>query len=243
MSAIYAQNLRAYFIQQCNVTKSSFIHQYHYHNFSQKENFDFSSSIIYFNSQSDLDNYVTDRHYDDINYGFGKVAFAVVLYSVDTTSLYWDYAVRANYTSAFDESDPTVACLYSSYYDCIFTYSVPTTRYYTKNLMKPQSARYLYGYGFSGFSAIQQMVDKFIFLQTSGKEVNIMASVSLMPTAAFKTDNFQSVVSNTLGIFYMLSFLYPVSRIIRSLVLEKESRIREGNRIFFVICKSTLSCA
>lgn len=55
-----------------------------------------------------------------------------------------------------------------------------------------------------------------------------MASVSLMPTAAFKSDNFQGVISSTLGIFYMLSFLYPVSRLIRSLVLEKETRIREG---------------
>jgi hypothetical protein len=57
-----------------------------------------------------------------------------------------------------------------------------------------------------------------------------MASVSLMPTTAYQTDDFQYVISSTLGIFYMLSFLYPVSRIIRSLVLEKETRIREGFR-------------
>ena len=60
------------------------------------------------------------------------------------------------------------------------------------------------------------------------EEVKIMASVSLMPTTAYQTDDFQYVISSTLGIFYMLSFLYPVSRIIRSLVLEKETRIREG---------------
>ena len=67
-----------------------------------------------------------------------------------------------------------------------------------------------------------------------------MASVSLMPTTAYQTDNFQYVISSTLGIFYMLSFLYPVSRIIRSLVLEKETRIREGRRdiqvSYFYVC-------
>lgn len=62
------------------------------------------------------------------------------------------------------------------------------------------------------------------------EDVKIMASVSLMPTTAYQTDSFQYVISSTLGIFYMLSFLYPVSRIIRSLVLEKETRIREGCR-------------
>jgi hypothetical protein len=52
-----------------------------------------------------------------------------------------------------------------------------------------------------------------------------------MPTDDYKTDNFQYVISSTLGIFYMLSFLYPVSRIIRSLVTEKEDRIKEGMKM------------
>jgi hypothetical protein len=50
----------------------------------------------------------------------------------------------------------------------------------------------------------------------------------MMPTAPYQTDDFQYIISSTLGIFYMLSFLYPVSRIVRSLVLEKETRIKEG---------------
>lgn len=55
--------------------------------------------------------------------------------------------------------------------------------------------------------------------------------VGLMPTDDYKTDDFQYVISSTLGIFYMLSFLYPVSRIIRGLVLEKEERIKEGMKM------------
>lgn len=32
---------------------------------------------------------------------------------------------------------------------------------------------------------------------------------------AYITDQFQQIIANTLGIFYMLAFLYPVSRAIR----------------------------
>ncbi len=65
--------------------------------------------------------------------------------------------------------------------------------------------------------------------------VQVYASVSLMPTAPYKTDDFQYVISSTLGIFYMLSFLYPVSRIVRGLVVEKETRIKEGRRHCIVV--------
>ena len=39
------------------------------------------------------------------------------------------------------------------------------------------------------------------------------------------------VIAGTLGIFYMLAFLYPVSRMIRLLVTEKEARIKEGMKM------------
>ena len=42
-----------------------------------------------------------------------------------------------------------------------------------------------------------------------------------MPTSPYQTDDFQQVIANTLGIFYMLSFLFPVSRFIKVLVVEK----------------------
>jgi hypothetical protein len=215
-AALQAQLLRTYFLDRCLPR-------------------DFSSTIVYFNSQSDLEDYVTNSNYDDTGYGNGKVAFGVVIYSVDIATNYWEYAIRANYTSVFDSNDPTVACLYDG---CEFTYSVPSTKYYTQDLFKPQSANYLYGYSYSGFSTIQLTVDEFIFAVTTNTSISshkfihtplkVMASVSMMPTESFKTDDFQFVISSTLGIFYMLSFLYPVSRIIRSLVLDKETRVREG---------------
>jgi hypothetical protein len=252
---------------------------------------DYSNTVKLFESQSSMEDYVTDKHYDDEGYAYGKVAFSIILNTVDHSAVQWDYSIRANYTSLFDQEDHTVACLYGGYKSCDFTYTVPSTKFYTEDLFKPQSTEYLYGYTFSGFSTLQQVVDQFIFAMhssngaVSGAEdnvrqrrlgaaetprsapetpaapavadeagdtdrspslspepaadlqakypglVTIMASVSLMPTDAYKTDDFQYIISSTLGIFYMLSFLYPVSRIVRALVLEKETRIKEGMHV------------
>lgn len=286
-------------------------HNVTFHNGEQDE----TDSIIIFDSQHLLDKYMTNKNYDDHSYKEGKIAMAVVFNAVDVATAQWDYSVRVNYTSYLDEDDDTVACLYgwSGNGGCNFYYTIPTTKYHTMNLQLPQSADYMYGYTYTGFSTVQQTVDQFIFsqyavsqfayyssmdntedrtsigsakkgieaagsarnsfpneeeillAQDSGNEVSvaaaqedqqqqqpeeeerekamgaaivhdgplvdIMASVSLMPTAPYKTDEFQYVIKSVLGIFYMLSFLYPVSRIIRALVLEKESRIKEGMKM------------
>jgi hypothetical protein len=76
-------------------------------------------------------------------------------------------------------------------------------------------------------------MDQFIFSQYTSNSTTptIHASVSMMPTVSYLSDNFESVISSTLPLFYMLSFTYPVSRIIRALVMEKESRIKEGMKM------------
>lgn len=142
----------------------------------------------------------------------------------------WDYAIRTNYTYPFQQGeDDTVPCLYP---DCDFTYTIPSTQVYTQDLYKPQSMEFLYGYSYSGFNTLQVVMDRYIFAQyptdtdiggegSSAGGVHVMASLGMMPTVKFQSDDFQYVIASTLGIFYMLSFLYPVSRLIRGLVLEK----------------------
>lgn len=231
----------------------------------------YSSSIVLFSSQSSVESYITNEHYDDIGYGQGKVAFAIVWNNVDIPTAQWDYSIRVNFTSVFDQDDPTVACLYGGH-SCNFRYSIPTTKFKTLDLLKPQLSSYLYGYTFTGFATLQLTVDQYIFsyypptykqanIQRSQQRrltdeiniaamttetlqnaqeysftaglhvVDIMASIGLMPTASFKSDDFQYIIASTLGIFYMLSYLYPVSRIIRALVIEKEFRIKEGMKM------------
>ena len=168
-------------------------------------------SVVVFSSSSKLHDYVTDRDYDDKGYKEGKVAFAVLLNSVDRAQAQWDYTLRVNYTSSMDQDDDTVACLYK---DCEFTYSIPSTKYNTQNLNKPQLSDFLYGYSFSGFATLQLAVDQYIFNQYYSAAaaavhaavdaaaaaavqdgVRIMASVGLLPTSSYKTDDFQYIIA------------------------------------------------
>jgi hypothetical protein len=200
---------------------------------------DYHDTIMLFDDQAALDNYMTSKSYDNIGYASGKIAMAIVLYEVDQASATFDYSIRLNY-SAYDDGSPTVDCLYGTNAagnfnqfggDCQFTYSIPTTKYYTFDLFKPQQTEFMYGYGYSGYATLQQTVDKYIFSLYGDAKTDIKSSVSMMPTATYETDNFQYVISSVLGIFYMLSFLYPVSRTVRALVVEKETRVKEGMKM------------
>lgn len=193
------------------------------------------SFILSFSSEDQLEDYVNDPDYNHIGYKNGKIAYAIVLNSVNLNEAQWDYTLRLNYTSPFDEHYQTVACISgrvdAKFSACSFTYTVPSTKYYTSDLYKPQSAEYMNGYLYSGFATIQQVVDTYIINQYSSTQVNIQSSVGLMPTEAYLSDSFQYTIQSVLGIFYMLSFLYPVSRLVRVLVLDKETKIKEGMKM------------
>ena len=201
------------------------------------------SAILTFEDQDAMENYITSKDYDHSDYGAGKIAMAIVLYDADIAQATFDYSIRVNFTYGFGDpsSQVSVACLYGynpgiplnesvGWDDCQTVYSIPSTKYYTSDLYRPQSTDYMYGYSYSGYATLQKMVDSYIFVQY-GEPTNVMASVSMMPTSAYQTDNFQFVISSVLGIFYMLSFLYPVSRTVRALVVEKETRVKEGMKM------------
>lgn len=262
------------------------------------------TNIIQFTSSKDFTKYITNVDYDKIGYKSGKIGLAIILNSVNITSMQWDYSIRTNYSSYGVSQTPTTTCLYGTipgnnytinidddYYinpddasinyidnkdmthkvsqpnnqtedihstNCAYTFSIPSTRKYTNDLSKPQSVTRQFGYSYSGnifiyfivylfviilfifiqiikfvylgFSTLQQFVDQYIF-SVYGLDINIHASISFMPTEEYTTSNFQAIISSTLGLFYMLSFLYPVSRLIRALVLEKEGRIKEGMKM------------
>ena len=188
-------------------------------------------SIKLFDSKDQMDDYITDKDYDDEGYGDGKIGLAILLYQADVAEMQWNYAVRTNFTYVFEQEDDDPSCLYGmGNGTCDFTYCIPTTAENTQDLFKPQSTEFIYGYSFSGFSTLQLLMDMYIFSQyRSGVDVKV--SIGLMPTKDYETDDFQYVIASTLGIFYMLSFLYPVSRMIRALVLEKEQKIKEGMKM------------
>ena len=51
------------------------------------------------------------------------------------------------------------------------------------------------------------------------------------PTFAYQNNGFYAIMSQVFAFFFTLLYLFPVSRFIRGLVSEKESRIREGMRM------------
>ncbi|CAM9296782.1 unnamed protein product, partial [Phaeothamnion confervicola] len=189
----------------------------------------YRDSLVLFSSEGDIETYVDADDYDDIGYGIGKVAFAVVLETgTDAVAAEWVYKIRANYTVVWEESEPTVACLYD---DCGFTYTIPSTWSTTDDLSRPQSSSYFWGYTYSGWLAIQQQVDRFIFWKASGEQVEIEASLGMMPTSSFTTDNFFEYCEDYLGLFFVLAYLYHVSDGLRGLVVDKESRTKESLRM------------
>lgn len=200
------------------------------------------SAMITFEDQDALESYIKSKDYDHADYGEGKIAMAIVVYAADVVTATFDYSIRVNFSYGFGDpgQQASVACLYGynpgfpdntiGWDDCQTVYSIPTTKYYTSDLYKPQSTSYMFGYSYSGYATLQKMVDSYIF-SLYGEPTSVMASVSMMPTSTYQTDNFQFVISSVLGIFYMLSFLYPISRTVRALVVEKETRVKEGMKM------------
>jgi hypothetical protein len=61
-------------------------------------------------------------------------------------------------------------------------------------------------------------------------ESSLPQQVTLVPfpVTGFRTNDFYGLVQGLLSLFVTLSFLFPVSRLIRAIVAEKEARLKEG---------------
>lgn len=55
--------------------------------------------------------------------------------------------------------------------------------------------------------------------------------MGVFPTKPYDANNFQTIISGLLPLFFLMAFLYPFSRFMRNLVLEKEEKIKEGMKI------------
>lgn len=118
----------------------------------------------------------------------------------------------------------------SSYW-LLGVWSFGGTQVTTSALERPPTSSHLWGYSYSGFLSLQKSVDEFILSKAAGDRMYLNVSMGFFPEQAFRTDQFQQIITSTLGIFYMLAFLYPVSRAVRVLVSEKEGRMKEALRM------------
>ena len=206
-----------------------------------------------FDSEADLEAYVKGDDYDDPANFKEKVAFAIVLNTVDLATDTFDYTIRTNYTFPWELRFGTVACLGNAY-SCNLPQSapstgtasyfqMPSTTTFDDQISRPQVSSYYYGYMYTGFLSLQKVTDEYFMsyaaspstisaLVSSGTPiVETFASMGVFPTEPYEANNFQQTISSLLPIFFMLAFLYPFSRFIRGLVLEKEQKIKEGMKI------------
>jgi hypothetical protein len=100
-------------------------------------------------------------------------------------------------------------------------------------------------FGSSAFLSLQQMVNDYAVNRTrieagdmtdAGTSPLRYASfvtvfLSTMPFAEYSADGFWGQIKDLFAIFIIVSFMYPVSSMIRQLVTEKETKIKEGMRM------------
>ncbi|CAJ1947143.1 unnamed protein product [Cylindrotheca closterium] len=82
-------------------------------------------------------------------------------------------------------------------------------------------------YYLSGYMTLQRTINEFAFAQ-SGCDQDLSSIMSMpMPTAAYSQNPFFTQVGYLLGLTMAMAFLYPTSRFIKTLVEEKETKMKE----------------
>ena len=110
--------------------------------------------------------------------------------------------------------------------------TLPNTNEITNFVSIGLNTRYQQYY-LSGYLTLQRTLNEFAFSQLDGGQCNVtddaipnMWSMP-MPTAAYSQNSFYSAVGYLLGLTIALAFLYPTSRLIKQMVEEKETRMKE----------------
>ncbi|KFK37012.1 hypothetical protein AALP_AA4G200700 [Arabis alpina] len=192
-----------------------------------------------FKDDIELETYITSAHYgvcnEVRNCSNPKIKGAVVFHEQGPHS--FDYSIRLNHTWAF-AGFPNVKSI------------MDTNGPYINDLEMGINTVPTMQYSFSGFLALQQVVDSFIIF-ASQQNIDMPLSHSALgsalpfempwtlfspstirmvpfPTREYTDDEFQSIVKSVMGLLYLLGFLYPISRLISYSVFEKEQKIREG---------------
>ncbi|GAQ79509.1 ABC transporter A family [Klebsormidium nitens] len=101
-------------------------------------------------------------------------------------------------------------------------------------------------YALSGFLTLQQVVDSYIIFSSQedsacrGAPSRLLCSrsfhwnlpehvaVAPFPTPGYTDDSFQAIAKKVMAVLYLLGFMFPISRLLRHMVLEKEDRLKEG---------------
>lgn len=178
------------------------------------------STFTYFNSESEFVSYVTSPSYS-INPGLNIFSSAIIF-----TDGYpkWNYDIRLNRTyvenGKIRDSPDT---------------SLPINDISVKS---PIDSPYLDAYLQMGIYTLTDVVNSYIATRTLCKatgncETSDRVKINTLGTASFPnvkslSQGFWSVVGFVFALLIIISLLLPLSNVIKSLVQEKESKLREG---------------
>jgi ATP-binding cassette subfamily A (ABC1) protein 3 len=191
------------------------------------------SLFVYFDSESDFIRHMRQKDYSRNTHMIQSFSSAIIFNSASPS---WDYTIRLNKTKAI------------VWDDSVDGLSFPSTEDSTDILLKSaeewpesdgvyDSEPYLNGYHSSGLFTLTNYVNSFISTQTcrsagfcsSTEQVDVQ-TVGLIhfPNGEIKEDSFWSSIGPSFALLMILALLYPISNVIKSLVSEKESRLKEG---------------
>mmetsp|Transcript_5406 Transcript_5406/g.5529 ORF Transcript_5406/g.5529 Transcript_5406/m.5529 type:complete len:1838 (-) Transcript_5406:556-6069(-) len=184
-----------------------------------------SPLFVYFESEKSFQNYIEGGKYslnpDDPVYS------AAIIFNEGYPG--WDFTIRLNKTRGQSLNPETKGSVTN---DAVKTNSQdPTT---SNGATIPP---YLESYRDSGVFALQDLVHSFIATEVcqlkgicnNNQNVTVhLAGTADFPNEEQKSDGFWEVIGIYFALLMILATLYPIANVIKSLVHEKETKIREG---------------
>eukprot|EP00457_Paulinella_chromatophora_P000227 gb/GEZN01000227.1/.p1 GENE.gb/GEZN01000227.1/~~gb/GEZN01000227.1/.p1 ORF type:complete len:1777 (-),score=227.45 gb/GEZN01000227.1/:107-5437(-) len=160
-----------------------------------------------FKSQSELQDYYTSKKYGTSE-AFPPVYMSIVVQSIDALKG-WDYTIGLNVSNA------------------------PWAGQITNDLQVGFESSTWAQYWSNGFLSVQRLVDLFILEQAAETvggpampDFNVY--VVPFPTGAHQQDDFAAFLASGIGLLLVMAFYWPFSRLVKSVVTEKEHKLQEG---------------
>jgi ATP-binding cassette subfamily A (ABC1) protein 3 len=197
--------------------------------------FDFVQS---FDSEKDIENYVTSTEYKKEDPLKPKLALAIVFDGTDA-SIDYNYKIRVNSTgfnSPEDEARPATPTTPPT--DKLLDSFVKEDAYTCPDLVGggPEFGPYATSctgqYMYNGALSTQRLVNDFIIKHSGAKDEGYFVAehgvkFAPFPTQDYVENGFYAQIAGFVPLFITLSLLYPVAAMIRYIVVEKELRQKE----------------
>jgi hypothetical protein len=183
--------------------------------------------FVFFESESSFTDYITSAKYS-IDPDYYIYTAAIVFNSASPS---WDYTIRTNKT--YNDDGYTTPETQISPINSQLKTNGDNPSSSTGESMEP----YLLAYMNLGVYAIQELVHNYIGTRTC-QEAGLCGTDNVVeyfpmgiadfPNPSNLSDIFWSAIGDSFALLMILALLYPIANVIRTLVTEKETKLREG---------------